>query len=161
MYSIDIEGCPDAEIDFAIGLLSSERKRRETERARVAKSDLSRKGKRDPRRPRCGTRLRLDGSRHNGARSLECPICGAKATHDGSPSHNQMIKGNRLTDDWRKFVKGDKGCESAMKRMSNCCSYLRHAFESHNGIKYTKLGPMGVGSCIAGCTGENPVWRRR
>ena len=57
MHSIDIEGCPDAELDFAIGLLLSERKRRETERARVAKSDLSRKGKRDPRCPRCGARL--------------------------------------------------------------------------------------------------------
>ena len=57
MHSIDTEGCPDAELDFAIGLLLSERKRRETERARVAKPDLFRKGERDPRHPRCGARL--------------------------------------------------------------------------------------------------------
>lgn len=285
MYSIDIEGCPDAELDFVIDLLLSERKRREMERARVAKSDLARMSKRDPRCPRCGVRLQLDGSRHDGVRSYECPKCGAKssdasgtslsssklpvskiedivtlimmdcpdwvvarvagvniktaqfwvdrcldaavawskeaklskhfwfdemrfaptratgfeegvwttyagkiakdsymevafdgrsgfchvfyeklgaptrdmvsecfrgrvtegakATHDGSPSHNQMIKENRLTDDWHKFVKGDKEYESAMKLMSNCCSYLRHAFESHNGIKYTKLEAYG------------------
>lgn len=109
----------------------------------VAESDLARKGERDPRCPRCGARLQLDGSKHDGARSHECPICGAKATNDGLPSHNQMIKENRLTDDWRKFVTGDKGYESAMKRMSNCCSYLRHAFESHNGIKHTKLEAYG------------------
>ena len=71
MDSIDTEGSPDAKLDFAIGLLLSERKRRETERARVAKSDLSRKGERDPRHPRCGARLRLDGSRHGGVRSYE------------------------------------------------------------------------------------------
>ncbi len=57
MDSIDTEGSPDAELDFAIGPLLSERKRRETERARVARSDLSRKGERDPRRPGCGARL--------------------------------------------------------------------------------------------------------
>ena len=26
-----------------------------------------------------------------------------------------------------------------MKLMSNCCSYLRHAFEFHPGIKFSKL----------------------
>lgn len=44
-----------------------------------------------------------------------------------------------MTDDWHKFVKRDEEYESAMKFMSNCCSYLRHTFESRNGIKYTKL----------------------
>lgn len=29
--------------------------------------------------------------------------------------------------------------EKAMKLMNNCCSYIRHAFESHPGIKYGKL----------------------
>ena len=68
---------------------------------------------------------------------------GAKATHNGSPSRNQTIKEDRLTDDWHKFVKGNKEYESAMKLMSDCCSYLRHAFESHNGIKHTKLEAFG------------------
>ena len=30
-----------------------------------------------------------------------------------------------------------------MKLMSNCCSYLRHCFESHNGIKFPKLEAYG------------------
>lgn len=29
--------------------------------------------------------------------------------------------------------------EAKMKLMSNCCSYLGHAFESHPGIKFAKL----------------------
>lgn len=41
-------------------------------------------------------------------------------------------------DDWCKFVPGDAEYEEKMKLMSNRCSYLRHSFESHNGIKFEK-----------------------
>lgn len=64
---------------------------------------------------------------------------GSKATHDGASSHNLMIKKLGLRDDWHKFVAGDEEYEDAMRLMSNCCSYIRHAFESHPGIKYGKL----------------------
>lgn len=64
---------------------------------------------------------------------------GSTATHDGAPCHNLMIKKLGLVDDWHKFIAGDEGYEKAMKLMSNCCSYIRHAFESHPGIKYGKL----------------------
>ena len=64
---------------------------------------------------------------------------GSKLTHDGAPSHNLLVKELGLEDDWCKFVPGDKEYESKMKLMSNCCSYLRHAFESHMGIKFSKM----------------------
>ena len=64
---------------------------------------------------------------------------GSKLTHDGALSHNLLVKELGLEDDWCKFVPGDKEYESKMKLMSNCCSYLRHSFESHCGIKFTKL----------------------
>ena len=48
-----------------------------------------------------------------------------------------------LGDDWVKFVAGDAEYERKMKLMSNCCSYLRHCFESHNGIKFSKLEAYG------------------
>ena len=64
---------------------------------------------------------------------------GSTATHDGAHCHNLMIKKLGLVDDWHKFVAGDEEYEKAMKLMSNCCSYIRHAFESHPGIKYGKL----------------------
>ena len=38
---------------------------------------------------------------------------------------------------------GDDEYERKMKLMSNCCSYLRHCFESHNGIKFAKLEAYG------------------
>ena len=64
---------------------------------------------------------------------------GSKLTHDGAPAHNLLVKKLGLEDDWCKFVPGDREYESKMKLMSNCCSYLRHSFESHGGIKFTKL----------------------
>ena len=64
---------------------------------------------------------------------------GSTATHDGATNHNLTIKKLNLVDDWHKFVAGDEEYEKAMKLMSNCCSYIRHAFESHPGIKYGKL----------------------
>lgn len=64
---------------------------------------------------------------------------GSKLTHDGALAHNLLVKKLELEDDWCKFVPGDKEYESKMKLMSNCCSYLRHSFESHGGIKFTKL----------------------
>ena len=66
---------------------------------------------------------------------------GAKLTHDGAPAHNLLVKKLELEDDWCKFVPGDKEYEAKMKLMSNCCSYLRHAFESHAGIKFSKMEP--------------------
>ena len=68
---------------------------------------------------------------------------GSTLTHDGASSHNGIVEGLSLADDWVKFVAGDAEYERKMKLMSNCCSYLRHAFESHNGIKYTKLEAYG------------------
>ena len=53
------------------------------------------------------------------------------------------MKGLSLSDDWVKFVAGDEECERKMKLMSNCCSYLRHCFESHKGIKFSKLEAYG------------------
>ena len=64
-------------------------------------------------------------------------------THDGAGSHNGIVKGLSLSDDWVKFVAGDEECEGKMKLMSNCCPYLRHCFESHNGIKFSKLEAYG------------------
>lgn len=64
---------------------------------------------------------------------------GARLTHDGAPCHNLSVKELRLEDDWVKFVAGDREYERKMKLMSNCCSYLRHSFEAHNGIKFAKL----------------------
>lgn len=64
---------------------------------------------------------------------------GSLLTHDGAPSHNLLIKRLGLVDDWCKFVPGEREYESKMKLMSNCCSYLRHSFESHAGIKFAKL----------------------
>ena len=60
-------------------------------------------------------------------------------THDGAHSHNLLVKELGLEDDWCKFIPGDKEYEGKMKLMSNCCNYLRHAFESHAGIKFSKL----------------------
>ena len=74
------------------------------------------------------------------AEALEGRIAkGSKLTHDGAHAHNLLVKKLGLEDDWCKFVPGDKEYESKMKLMSNCCSYLRHSFESHGGIKFTKL----------------------
>lgn len=64
---------------------------------------------------------------------------GSRLTHDGAPCHNLLIKRLGLEDDWCKFVPGEREYEEKMKLMSNCCSYLRHCFESHRGIKYAKL----------------------
>lgn len=64
---------------------------------------------------------------------------GSKITHDGAPCHSLLARRLRLEDDWCKFVPGDKEYENKMKLMSNCCSYLRHSFESHCGIKFSKL----------------------
>ena len=64
-------------------------------------------------------------------------------THDGAISHDGIVKELSLTDDWVKFVAGDEEYERKMKLMSNCCSYLRHCFESHNGIKFSKLEAYG------------------
>lgn len=64
---------------------------------------------------------------------------GSKLTHDGAASHNLAVKELSLVDDWCKFVAGEPEYERKMKLMSNCCSYLRHGFESHNGIKFGKL----------------------
>lgn len=44
-----------------------------------------------------------------------------------------------LTDNWHKFVAGEETYERKMKLLSNCCSYLRHSFESHRGIKAGKI----------------------
>lgn len=285
MYSIDIDGCPDAELDFVIDLLVAEREKRLKASSRLDKARLARTNKRDLGCPKCGTPLKKDGKRHDGVQAYECPRCGgkfsgasnsslsasklppakiesivsmiamdcpdwviskvvgvniktvqfwvdrcldaavawskeamlskhfwfdemrfaptratgfedgvwttyagkiakdsymevafdgrtgfchvfyeklgtpsrdmilkafegrvaegSKATHDGAPSHNLLVKKMSLVDDWHKFVKGDPEYESAMKLMSNCCSYLRHAFESHSGIKYTKLEAYG------------------
>ena len=63
--------------------------------------------------------------------------------HDGAGSHNGIVKGLSLSDDWVKFVAGDEECDGKMKLMSNCCPYLRHCFESHNGIKFSKLEAYG------------------
>ena len=59
--------------------------------------------------------------------------------HDGSKAHNMLIKELSLTDDWHKFVAGEETYERKMKLLSNCCSYLRHSFESHRGIKASKI----------------------
>ncbi len=64
---------------------------------------------------------------------------GSKLTHDGAPCHNLLVKSLAVVDDWCKFVPGDAEYEKKMKLMSNCCSYLRHSFESHGGIKFEKL----------------------
>ena len=63
--------------------------------------------------------------------------------HDGAGSHNGIVKGLSLSDDWVKFVARDEECEGKMKLMSNCCPYLRHCFESHKGIKFSKLEAYG------------------
>lgn len=64
---------------------------------------------------------------------------GSRLTHDGATSHNLAVRELSLEDDWCKFVAGEPEYESKMRLMSNCCSYIRHGFESHNGIKFGKL----------------------
>lgn len=68
---------------------------------------------------------------------------GSTLTHDGASSHNLLVKELGLRDDWCKFVPGGSEYESKMKILSNCCSYLRHSFESHNGIKASKIESYG------------------
>lgn len=80
---------------------------------------------------------------------------GSKLTHDGALSHSLLVKELGLEDDWCKFVPGDKEYEAKMKLMSNCCSYLGHAFESHAGIKFWKMEPYANFSCTAGRTSES------
>ena len=75
------------------------------------------------------------------ARSLADRVAaGSKLTHDAAPCHNKAVADLSLVDDRVKFAAGDKEYEGKMKIMSNCCSYLRHCFESHRGIKSAKLG---------------------
>lgn len=64
---------------------------------------------------------------------------GSALTHDGAICHNLLVKRLGLRDDWQKFVPGEAGYEKAMKLMSNCCSFLRHCFDGHPGIKLSKL----------------------
>ena len=64
---------------------------------------------------------------------------GSRLTHDGAPRHNPLVESLPAVDDWCKFVPGDAEYEEKMEPMSDCCSYLRHSFESHNGIKFEKL----------------------
>lgn len=87
---------------------------------------LSKRNKRDPRCTGCKVPLVRDGRRQ-----------------DGMASHNGIVKGLSLKDDWVKFVSGEPEYEGKMKLMSNCCSYLRHCFESNNGIKFSKLEAYG------------------
>lgn len=68
---------------------------------------------------------------------------GTVLTHDGAPSHNLLVRSLGVRDDWHKFIAGDPDYEKAMATMSNCCSYLRHSFESHQGIKFGKLEAYG------------------
>ncbi len=68
---------------------------------------------------------------------------GSKLTRDGAPAHNLLVKRLALAEEWCKFVPGDREYEAKMKLMSNCCSYLRHSFESHVGIKFSKLEAYG------------------
>ena len=116
----------DAELSAAITPLSAESERRKRERSRHEKAGLSKRNEREPRCPECKVRLMRDGKRH-----------------DGAGSHNGIVKGLSLSDDWVKFVAGDEECERKMKLMSNCCPYLRHCFESHKGIKFSKLEAYG------------------
>lgn len=64
-------------------------------------------------------------------------------THDGAGSHNGIVKELSLKDDWVKFAAGDEECGRKMKPMSSCCPCLRHCFESHKGIKFSKLEAYG------------------
>jgi transposase-like protein len=70
-------------------------------------------------------------------------IKGTTITHDGASCHNLTVRALGLIDDWHKFVRGDKDYEKAMLLMNSCCSYLRHEFESHMGIKYSKIEAYG------------------
>ena len=63
--------------------------------------------------------------------------------HDGASSRNGIAKELSLSDDRVKLAAGDGEYERKMKLMSNYCSYLRHCFESHNGIKFAKLEAYG------------------
>ena len=276
----------DAELSAALALLRSETDRRERERARFEKAELSKRNKSDPRCPECKARRMRDGRRRDGVRSYRCPKCGRRysdasntslssskltpakirailtlitldgpdwvvaeiaegnvktaqywvdrcldaagewstasrlsghvwidemrfapirasgfvdgvwttyagriakdaymeaafdssgrgfchlfaeklgtpgsamvseclsgriepgslLTHDGASCHDRAVRELSLGDDWVKFVAGDAEYERKMKLMSNCCSYLRHCFESHNGIKFSKLEAYG------------------
>lgn len=64
---------------------------------------------------------------------------GSKMTLDGAPCHSLLVRRPSLEYDWCNFVPADKEYEDKMKLMSNCCSCLRHSFESHCGIKFSKL----------------------
>ena len=63
----------------------------------------------------------------------------ARLIHDGARCHNMLVRERSLEDIWCKFVPGDSEYETRMKLMSNCCSYIRHSFESHVGIRYSKI----------------------
>lgn len=71
------------------------------------------------------------------------PREGTTIAHDDAQCHNLLIKTLGVRDDCHKFVAGDREYERAMAVLSNCCSYLRHSFESHSGIKFGKLEAYG------------------
>lgn len=66
-------------------------------------------------------------------------------THDGdgAGSHNGIAKELSPKDDWVKLVADDGEYERKMKLVGSCRSCLRHRFESHNGIKFSKLEAYG------------------
>ena len=83
----------DAELSAAIALLSAESAKREKERARHVKAELSKRNKRDPRCPECKARLMRDGRRRDGVRSYRCPKCGRRY----SDASNTSLSSSKLT----------------------------------------------------------------
>ena len=63
---------------------------------------------------------------------------GSKLTHDGAPSHKALVKRLGLVDDCHGFDPEDEAYKESMKLLNKCCSYIRHCFERHKGIKAGK-----------------------
>ena len=90
MYSIDIDGCPDAELDYVIDLLISERDRGRGRRRGSTRRSSPGLGSATSATPTAGRTSAGTGKEEAAfeGRVVE----GAKATHNGSPGHNLMIK---------------------------------------------------------------------
>ena len=64
---------------------------------------------------------------------------GSTIVHDGAKCHSQAIAELGLKDETAVFDPGGEAYEKKMALLSNPCSYIRHSFEAHRGVKKSKI----------------------
>ena len=64
---------------------------------------------------------------------------GSTIVHDGAKCHRQAIGELGLKDETAVFDPGGEAYERKMALLSNLCSYIRHSFEAHRGVKNSKI----------------------